>query len=174
MRSSIGQRSLTLGADRNLEIDKSGALTRKLFETKRRLEGDNVPESDQIGVNEAQKHKQKEVVKKEIEQMQQSIQSICQNVSPLSKIIDFIHEDLESMRNELDKWKKESEKHSAALQKEEAITEESLVPYREELEKIDVQIEEMRDDINMSRYNYYQNQDKIEKLIESIAFASHQ
>ena len=168
--------SLTLGADRNLEIDESqqGALTRKLFETKRRLEGDNVPESDQIGVNEAQKHKQKEVVKKEIEQMQQSIQSICQNVSPLSKIIDFIHEDLESMRNELDKWKKESEKHSAALQKEEAITEESLVPYREELEKIDVQIEEMRDDINMSRYNYYQNQDKIEKLIESIAFASHQ
>ena len=168
--------SLTLGADRNIEIDESqqGALTRKLFETKRRLEGDNVLESDQVGVNEAHKHKQKEVVKKEIEQMQQSIQSICQNVSPLSKIIDFIHEDLESMRNELDKWKKESEKHSAALQKEEAITEESLVPYREEVGKIDVQIEEMREDINMSRYNYYQNQDRIEKLIESITFASHQ
>ena len=168
--------SLTLGADRNIEIDESqqGALTRKLFDTKRRLEGDNVLESDQVGVNEAQKHKQKEVVKKEIEQMQHSIQSICQNVSPLSKIIDFIHEDLESMRNELDKWKKESEKHSAALQKEDSITEESLVPYREELGKIDVQIEEMREDINMSRYNYYQNQGRIEKLIESIAFASHQ
>ncbi|KAI6651715.1 TRAF3-interacting protein 1 [Oopsacas minuta] len=167
---------LKLGDDTAVEIDESqqGGLTKKLFETKKLLEGDNVLETESGSVNDAQKHKQKEVVKKEIEQMQQSIQSICQNVSPLSKIIDFIHEDLESMRNELDKWKKESEKHSVALQKEEAITEESLIPYREELDKIDIQIEEAREGIKASRYNYYQNQDKIKKLTESIAFASRQ
>ena len=168
--------SLTLAADREAEGEEGqqGALTKKLFETKKHLEGDLVPEEEQGFVNEAQRHKQKEVAQKEIGQMQQAIQSICQNVSPLSKIIDFIHEDLESMRNELDKWRKESSKHSTALLKEETAIEEDLQPHRDQLDKLEAQIAEVKENIRTSRYNYYQNEERIKKLIEGISFASQQ
>ena len=162
------------GGEGEDEESQQGALTKKLFETKKHLEGDLVQEGEQGFVNDAQRHKQKEVAQKEIGQMQQAIQSICQNVSPLSKIIDFIHEDLESMHNELDKWQKETSKHSAALLKEEAAIEEELQPDKEQLDELETQISEVEEDIRTSRYNYYQNEERIKKLIEGISFASQQ
>ena len=156
-----------------LEEGQHGGLTKKLLETKKRLEG-NDGESDQVKVNELQKHTQKEITRQEIVHMQQSIQSICQNAAPLAKIVDYVHEDLDAMRNELSKWTKENEKYSKSLEKEEGLNEEIFKPYHEELEQIDEQIEDTKQQIVASRVNYLQNADKIEKLLESISFASQQ
>jgi TRAF3-interacting protein 1 len=101
-----------------------------------------------------------------IEVVRENIQKICQSVNPLGKCIDFVEEDLELMRLELDKWKQEQKLQRQKLEKEQKSTVESLIPLQKELQRIDNQIEEARQQIRGLRGNILRNDDQLRMLLE--------
>ncbi|KAL5508994.1 hypothetical protein EMCRGX_G004268 [Ephydatia muelleri] len=152
-----------------------GALTQAIVATKERLEGGSskAPPSTHAGnISEAQRKKERELVMKEVEKLQSSIQTLCKSANPLGRIMDYVQEDTDSMQKELEMWKAENARHSEAMKKEEGITEQELAPLRTELERLEMRISEQSELISATKANILKNDDKIQKMLNSIAFLS--
>ena len=66
-----------------------GALTRKLRE--RLKEGGGGGEQlAVVTITEAQRRREREMVRKEVEKLQKGIQTLCQSTNPLGKIMDYV------------------------------------------------------------------------------------
>lgn len=72
-------------------------LTKTLLATKKHLEDvpTGLPDSERservATISEAQRKKERALVRKEVERLQGSIQSLCQTANPLGKIMDYVH-----------------------------------------------------------------------------------
>ena len=68
-------------------------LTKTLLATKKHLEEvpTGLPDGEKVStISEAQRKKERELVRKEVERLQASIQSLCQAANPLGKIMDYV------------------------------------------------------------------------------------
>ena len=160
--------------------DEHGGLVRKILETKKELEetaaaGHGIKKHTDIqrsSVITAQQKKERELVVKEIEQLRMSVQKLCQSTTPLAKIIDYIQEDMDSMQNELQAWKKENKLHAIRIKEEDSITAECIEPLKTELEGLDQNIAQYRNQMSATKANIIRNEEKIQKMIVAVAARS--
>uniref|UniRef100_A0A182P2D5 TRAF3-interacting protein 1 n=1 Tax=Anopheles epiroticus TaxID=199890 RepID=A0A182P2D5_9DIPT len=101
---------------------------------------------------------------KQMESLRESIQKLTRSVNPLGKLMDFIQEDIDSMERELASWQQIYTQSMVELNKERSATENAIVPLKQQLLQIDVNIKEYRDMIDTTRANILQNEQKIERL----------
>ncbi|XP_071103791.1 TRAF3-interacting protein 1-like isoform X1 [Haliotis cracherodii] len=155
-----------------------GALVKKMLETKKEFEEGSQPqqsgppkktEIERPAMSDAARRKQREIVQKEINKLRNSIQSLTRSANPLGKIMDYVQEDLDSMQKELEKWKSENKEHSLALKRERGITDRSVEPLKAQLSELDQAIKDQLDLIAATKSNIIRNDQKIDKMLKSIA-----
>ncbi|XXQ38763.1 TRAF3-interacting protein 1 N-terminal domain-containing protein [Plasmodiophora brassicae] len=102
----------------------------------------------------------------QIDIVREQIQKLCQSVNPLGKCIDFVFEDLDLMKRELERWKQEQEVQQQRLQAEQRATGEQLQPLRDELDRVNREIGERRDQIRALRGSILRNDDQLKQMLE--------
>ncbi|XP_060909790.1 TRAF3-interacting protein 1 isoform X2 [Labrus mixtus] len=154
--------------------DKHGGLVKKILETKKDYESSpSSPKSkEQNVVSEAAQKKERDMVTREIERLRSSIQTVCRSTLPLGKIMDYIQEDMDAMQAELNTWRKENKEHAQALLQEQRATDRAVEPLKVELTELEQLIKDQQDKICALRSNILKNEDKIQKMVTGINFAS--
>ncbi|XP_053409344.1 TRAF3-interacting protein 1-like isoform X2 [Mercenaria mercenaria] len=146
-----------------------GGLVKKIMESKKEYEQPRETKIDRPTLSDAQRRKQREAVQREIDKLRGSIQTLTRSANPLGKIMDYVQEDLDSMQKELEKWKEENKEHGLALKREKAITERAVEPLRVQLSEVDQAIKDQLDLIGAVKSNIIRNDQKIEKMLRTIA-----
>ncbi|XP_052265072.1 TRAF3-interacting protein 1-like isoform X5 [Dreissena polymorpha] len=146
-----------------------GGLVKKIMETKKEYEQPRENKIERPTISDAQRRKQREAVQKEIDKLRSSIQTLTRSANPLGKIMDYVQEDLDSMQKELEKWKQENKEHSLALKREKAITERAVEPLKAQLSEVDQAIKDQLDLIGAVKSNIIRNDQKMEKMLRTIA-----
>ncbi|XP_070535754.1 TRAF3-interacting protein 1-like isoform X7 [Ptychodera flava] len=153
-----------------------GGLVKKILETKKELEGGsqtvNKRDDKPTVVMDAAKRKERQIVAREIDSLRSTIQTLTRSANPLGKIMDYVQEDMDSMQKELEMWKKENRQHELAIKREESITEEKLEPLKSQLAELDQAIADQLDLISAVKANVLRNDEKIQKMMSSVTFAS--
>lgn len=156
---------LDLAAD-----EKHGSLVKKILETKKEFE--TQPDSGSKGkafLTDNGRKKEKDMVTKEIGKLRSSIQIVCRSALPLGKIMDYIQEDMDTMKNELQMWRKENSEHAEVLLREQSITDSAVEPLKAELVELEQLINEQRDRICTVKGNILRNEEKIQKMVQSMS-----
>ncbi|XP_069119602.1 TRAF3-interacting protein 1-like isoform X2 [Argopecten irradians] len=167
----------TISRPEDSDEDDHGGLVKKILETKKELEGGSQQQQQQTRkteverptMSDAQRRKQREMVQKEIDKLRGSIQTLTRSANPLGKIMDYVQEDLDSMQKELERWKTENKEHVLALKREKGITDKAIEPMKAQLGEVDQAIADQMDLIAAVKSNIIRNDQKIEKLLRSIA-----
>ncbi|KAM9347294.1 LOW QUALITY PROTEIN: TRAF3-interacting protein 1 [Symphorus nematophorus] len=154
--------------------DKHGGLVKKILETKKDYESSpSSPKSkEQNVVSEAARKKERDLVTREIERLRSSIQTVCRSTLPLGKIMDYIQEDMDAMQAELNTWRRENKEHAQALLLEQRATDRAVEPLKVELAELEQLIKDQQDKICAVRSNILKNEEKIQKMVTGINFAS--
>uniref|UniRef100_A0A3Q3VZ94 TRAF3-interacting protein 1 n=1 Tax=Mola mola TaxID=94237 RepID=A0A3Q3VZ94_MOLML len=154
--------------------DKHGGLVKKILETKKDYElSTSSPKSkEQNTVSEAARRKERDMVTREIERLRSSIQTVCRSTLPLGKIMDYIQEDMDAMQAELNTWRRESKEHAQALMQEQRATDRAVEPLKVELAELEQLIKDQQDKICAVKSNILKNEEKIQKMVTGINFAS--
>ncbi|KAM9305645.1 TRAF3-interacting protein 1 [Gastrophryne carolinensis] len=150
--------------------DKHGSLVKKILETKK--DYDTQPENatkDKTILSDNGRKKEKDIVTKEIEKLRSSIQILCRSALPLGKIMDYIQEDMDTMQNELLMWRKENSEHSEVLKREQSITDSAVEPLKTELADLEQLIKEQRDKICTVKGNILRNEEKLQKMVQTVS-----
>ncbi|XP_075463483.1 TRAF3-interacting protein 1 isoform X1 [Ascaphus truei] len=162
--------------DRELDLagdEKHGGLVKKILETKKDYETQLVAVSKEKPLlSETGRRKEKELVVKEIERLRGSTQTLCRSALPLGKIMDYIQEDMDAMQNELQTWRSENRQHAEVLLREQSVTDTAVVPLKAELAELEQLIKEQQDKICTVKGNILRNEDKIQKMVQSINVTS--
>ncbi|XP_052093953.1 TRAF3-interacting protein 1-like isoform X1 [Mytilus californianus] len=148
-----------------------GGLVKKILETKKELEGPQQTKKTEIersGMSDAQRRKQREQVQKEVDKLRGSIQTLTRSANPLGKIMDYVQEDLDSMQKELERWKTENKEHQMDLKREKGVTDKAVEPLKAQLSEVDQAIKDQLDLIAATKSNIARNDQKIEKLLQSV------
>ncbi|PIK46318.1 putative TRAF3-interacting protein 1-like [Apostichopus japonicus] len=149
-----------------------GGLVKKILETKKELEGTkNEQKEEKPVIMDAAHRKQRELVQREVEKLRGSIQTLTRSANPLGKIMDYLQEDVDSMQKELEMWKKENRDHELAIKREQSITDSELEPLRAQLSELDQSVVDQLDAIAMVKSNILRNDDKVKKMMGSVAFS---
>ncbi|XP_071826455.1 TRAF3-interacting protein 1-like isoform X2 [Apostichopus japonicus] len=149
-----------------------GGLVKKILETKKELEGTKIEQKEEKPViMDAAHRKQRELVQREVEKLRGSIQTLTRSANPLGKIMDYLQEDVDSMQKELEMWKKENRDHELAIKREQSITDSELEPLRAQLSELDQSVVDQLDAIAMVKSNILRNDDKVKKMMGSVAFS---
>ncbi|XP_033728163.1 TRAF3-interacting protein 1-like isoform X2 [Pecten maximus] len=166
----------TISRPEDSDEDDHGGLVKKILETKKELEGGSQQqqqirktEVERPTMSDAQRRKQREMVQKEIDKLRGSIQTLTRSANPLGKIMDYVQEDLDSMQKELERWKAENKEHVLALKREKGITDKAIEPMKAQLGEVDQAIADQVDLIAAVKSNIIRNDQKIDKLLRSIA-----
>ncbi|XP_069839217.1 TRAF3-interacting protein 1 [Dendropsophus ebraccatus] len=150
--------------------EKHGSLVKKILETKKDYESRNDGISkDKLLLTDAGRKKEKDLVTKEIEKLRGSIQVLCRSALPLGKMMDYIQEDMDTMKNELQMWRTENRQHAEVLLREQSVTDTAVDPLKAELAELEQLIKEQRDKICTVKGNILRNEEKIQKMVQSIA-----
>ncbi|XP_053554859.1 TRAF3-interacting protein 1 [Bombina bombina] len=166
---------MELEPELNLPDDeKHGGLVKKILETKKDYEtqADGTSNKETLLLSDASRRKEKDIVAKEIERLRASIQTLCRSALPLGKIMDYIQEDMDTMQNELQTWRQENRHHAEVLLREQSVTNTSVEPLKAELAELEKQIKEQQDKICIVKGNILRNEDKIQKMVQSISVSS--
>ncbi|XP_077304330.1 TRAF3-interacting protein 1 isoform X2 [Lithobates pipiens] len=150
--------------------EKHGSLVNKILETKKEFE--TQPDAGSKGkafLTDNGRKKEKDMVTKEIEKLRSSIQIVCRSALPLGKIMDYIQEDMDTMKNELQMWRKENGEHAEVLLREQSITDSAVEPLKAELVELEQLINEQRDRICTVKGNILRNEEKIQKMVQSMS-----
>ncbi|XP_071977598.1 TRAF3-interacting protein 1 isoform X2 [Engystomops pustulosus] len=149
--------------------EKHGSLVKKILETKKDYETQHdVSSKDKLIVTDAGRKKEKDLVTKEIEKLRGSIQILCRSALPLGKMMDYIQEDMDTMKNELQMWRAENREHAEVLLREQSVTDTAVDPLKAELAELEQLIKEQRDKICTVKGNIMRNEEKIQKMVQSI------
>ncbi|XP_060573803.1 TRAF3-interacting protein 1-like isoform X3 [Ruditapes philippinarum] len=166
LEEPIEQQSAPLADE---DDEDHGGLVKKIMESKKEYEQPRETKIDRPTISDAQRRKQREAVQREIDKLRGSIQTLTRSANPLGKIMDYVQEDLDSMQKELEKWKEENKEHGLALKREKAITERAVEPLRVQLSEVDQAIKDQLDLIGAVKSNIIRNDQKIEKMLRTIA-----
>ncbi|XP_063069551.1 TRAF3-interacting protein 1 isoform X2 [Engraulis encrasicolus] len=155
--------------------ENHGGLVKKILETKKDFE--TTPSSPKANqertlVSEAARRKERELVAREIERLRSSIQTVCRSSLPLGKIMDYIQEDVDAMQAELQGWRRENKEHAQALLHEQRVTDGAVEPLQAELSELDQLIRDQQDKICAVKSSILRNEEKIQKMVQSINFSS--
>lgn len=148
-----------------------GGLVKSILESKKEIEGPQQTKKTEIersGMTDAQRRKQREHVQKEVDKLRSSIQTLTRSANPLGKIMDYVQEDLDSMQKELERWKKENQQHQMDLKRERGVTDKAVEPLKAQLAEVDQAIKDQLDLIAATKANISKNDQKIEKLLQSV------
>ncbi|XP_056392384.1 TRAF3-interacting protein 1 isoform X2 [Hyla sarda] len=149
--------------------EKHGSLVKKILETKKDYETQNDGISkDKLLLTDTGRKKEKDLVTKEIEKLRGSIQILCRSALPLGKMMDYIQEDMDTMKNELQIWRTENRQHAEVLLREQSVTDTAVDPLKAELAELEQLIKEQRDKICTVKGNIMRNEEKIQKMVQSI------
>lgn len=154
------------------EDEDHGGLVKKMLETKKELESGSQVKKTEIErpkITDAQRMKQRQQVQKEIDKLRVSIQTLTRSANPLGKVMDYVQEDLDSMQKELQRWKQENKEHALELKREKSITDKAIEPLRAQLTEVDQAIKDQLDLIAAVKSNIIRNDQKIDKMLRSIA-----
>ncbi|XP_048728250.1 TRAF3-interacting protein 1-like isoform X2 [Ostrea edulis] len=154
------------------EDEDHGGLVKKMLETKKELESGSQGKKTEIErpkISDAQRMKQRQQVQKEIDKLRVSIQTLTRSANPLGKVMDYVQEDLDSMQKELQRWKQENKEHALELKRERSITDKAIEPLRAQLTEVDQAIKDQLDLIAAVKSNIIRNDQKIDKMLRSIA-----
>ncbi|XP_030856357.1 TRAF3-interacting protein 1-like isoform X3 [Strongylocentrotus purpuratus] len=158
-------------ASDSMEDDgEHGGLVKKILETKKELEGSQNKEDDKPVVLDPARRKERELVQREVEKLRSAIQTLTRSANPLGKIMDYLQEDVDSMQKELEMWQRENKEHGLAIKREQGITDSELEPLQAQLAQLDQSIEDQVDTIAAVKANILRNEEKIGKMVNSIAF----
>ncbi|XP_018420116.1 PREDICTED: TRAF3-interacting protein 1 [Nanorana parkeri] len=153
--------------------EKHGSLVKKILETKKDYETQaDAVSKDKTLLTDNGRKKEKDMVTKEIEKFRSSIQIVCRSALPLGKIMDYIQEDMDTMQNELQTWRKENGEHAEVLLREQSITDSAVEPLKAELAELEQLIKEQRDRICTVKGNILRNEEKIQKMVQSMSGSS--
>ncbi|XP_072274585.1 TRAF3-interacting protein 1 [Pyxicephalus adspersus] len=163
--------AMEMEAELDLPADeKHGSLVKKILETKKDYETQpDTVSKDKTLLTDNGRKKEKDLVTKEIEKLRSSIQILCRSALPLGKIMDYIQEDMDTMQNELQVWKKENGEHAEILLREQSITDSAVEPLKAELAELEQLIKEQRDKICTVKGNILRNEEKIQKMVQSMS-----
>ncbi|ESO96423.1 hypothetical protein LOTGIDRAFT_159832 [Lottia gigantea] len=159
----------------DIDDEDHGGLVKKMLESKKEIEEkENQSPQRKVNIersamNDATRRKQREQVKKEIDKLRSSIQSLTRSANPLGKIMDYVQEDLDSMQKELEKWKGENKEHALELKREKSVTDRAIEPLQAQLDELDQAIRDQLDASATVKSNIIKNDQKIEKMLKSIA-----
>ncbi|XP_066431808.1 TRAF3-interacting protein 1 isoform X1 [Eleutherodactylus coqui] len=149
--------------------EKHGGLVKKILETKKDYETQHDAISkDKLLLPDTGRKKEKDLVTKEIEKLRGSIQIVCRSALPLGKMMDYIQEDMDTMKNELQMWRTENRQHAEVLLQEKSFTDIAVDPLKAELAELEQLIKEQRDKICTVKGNILRNEEKIQKMVQSI------
>ncbi|XP_054751126.1 TRAF3-interacting protein 1-like isoform X3 [Lytechinus pictus] len=158
-------------ASESMEDDgEHGGLVKKILETKKELEGSQNKEDDKPVVLDPARRKERELVQREVEKLRSAIQTLTRSANPLGKIMDYLQEDVDSMQKELEMWQRENKEHGLAIKREQGITDNELEPLQAQLAQLDQAIDDQVDTIAAVKANILRNEEKIGKMVNSIAF----
>ncbi|KAI8521314.1 PREDICTED: TRAF3-interacting protein 1-like isoform X2 [Branchiostoma belcheri] len=153
-----------------------GGLVRKILETKKELEGQpkssHKKEPEKPLVSDAAWRKEREMVSKEVEKLRAAIQVLCRSANPLGKVMDYVQEDMDAMQKELEVWRKENKELDMAIKREQSITNSEVEPLKAQLSELDQAMADQLDQIAAVKANIMRNDDKINKMMASMNFAS--
>ncbi|XP_035670771.1 TRAF3-interacting protein 1-like isoform X1 [Branchiostoma floridae] len=153
-----------------------GGLVRKILETKKELEGQpksaHKKEVEKPLVSDAAWRKEREMVSKEVEKLRAAIQVLCRSANPLGKVMDYVQEDMDAMQKELEVWRKENKELDMAIKREQSITNSEVEPLKAQLSELDQAMTDQLDQIAAVKANIMRNDDKINKMMASMNFAS--
>ncbi|CAL1533157.1 unnamed protein product [Lymnaea stagnalis] len=159
----------------NVFVCWSGALVKKMLESKKDLEGGSKnqalkkTEIERPALSDAQRRKQRELVQKEVDKLRGSIQSLTRSANPLGKVMDYVQEDLDSMQQELDKWREENAQHALELKREMNVTDRAVEPLKQQLTELERAIKDQLDQIAATKANIIKNDQKIQKMLHGIS-----
>ncbi|CAJ0935940.1 unnamed protein product [Ranitomeya imitator] len=125
-------------------------------------------EAGQTLLTDTGRKKEKDLVTKEIEKLRGSIQILCRSALPLGKMMDYIQEDMDTMKNELQMWRTENREHAEVLLREQSVTDTAVDPLKAELAELEQLIKDQRDKICTVKGNILRNDEKIQKMVQSI------
>ncbi|XP_077128522.1 TRAF3-interacting protein 1 isoform X2 [Ranitomeya variabilis] len=149
--------------------EKHGSLVKKILETKKDYETQrDAASKDKLLLADTGRKKEKDLVTKEIEKLRGSIQILCRSALPLGKMMDYIQEDMDTMKNELQMWKMENREHAEVLLREQSVTDTAVDPLKAELAELEQLIKDQRDKICTVKGNILRNEEKIQKMVQSI------
>jgi len=151
--------------------EEEGALMRKIREKKAGA-AQEVTQEAVSQASEAQRVREREAASKEIERLREDIQNLCRSANPLGKIVDYIQEDVDAMQKEMTMWKKEHAEHSNSLSEEALITENEVQPIKVRLGDLDQQIKDQEDLIAATKAIVAENDTKIQRMLDGVAFAA--
>ncbi|XP_075685704.1 TRAF3-interacting protein 1 [Rhinoderma darwinii] len=153
--------------------EKHGGLVKKILETKKDYE---TPQDailkDKLLLTDTGRKKEKDFVTKEIEKLRGSIQILCRSALPLGKMMDYIQEDMDTMKNELQMWRTENREHAEVLLREQSVTDTAVDPLKAELAELEQLIKEQRDKICTVKGNILRNEEKIQKMVQSVGVSN--
>ncbi|XP_073502836.1 TRAF3-interacting protein 1 isoform X3 [Phyllobates terribilis] len=146
-----------------------GSLVKKILETKKDYETQrDAVSKDKLLLTDSGRKKEKDLVTKEIEKLRGSIQILCRSALPLGKMMDYIQEDMDTMKNELQMWRTENREHAEVLLREQSVTDTAVDPLKAELAELEQLIKDQRDKICTVKGNILRNEEKIQKMVQSI------
>ncbi|XP_066271131.1 TRAF3-interacting protein 1-like, partial [Branchiostoma lanceolatum] len=123
-------------------------------------------------VSDAAWRKEREMVSKEVEKLRAAIQVLCRSANPLGKVMDYVQEDMDAMQKELGVWRKENKELDMAIKREQSITNSEVEPLKAQLSELDQAMADQLDQIAAVKANIMRNDDKINKMMASMNFAS--
>eukprot|EP01113_Clastostelium_recurvatum_P049765 TRINITY_DN9277_c0_g1_i1.p1 TRINITY_DN9277_c0_g1~~TRINITY_DN9277_c0_g1_i1.p1 ORF type:complete len:275 (+),score=103.65 TRINITY_DN9277_c0_g1_i1:106-825(+) len=155
------------GGGSELTVDETanyGGLVKDIIDTNKTLQGAKTNGPVAVGKDAAAREK----LRQEIEAARSSLQVISQQVHPLGKSMDNVQEDMETMDKELEFWKEDSIKQSQKLEDELRVTEQSLQPFLNKLQELELQVKEQRNKINQQKAKLHENDSRIQELLRMV------
>ncbi|XP_055588174.1 TRAF3-interacting protein 1 [Uranotaenia lowii] len=150
------------------EEQEQGHLVQQILETQKEFSNIAGPETGSMDsikkVDNEWSNSQRQSSERQMETLRESIQKLTRSVNPLGKLMDFLQEDIDSMERELSNWQQIYSRSIVELNKERSANENAIEPLKHQLAQIETNIKEYRDQIDDTRANILQNEQKIERL----------
>ncbi|KAJ9597228.1 hypothetical protein L9F63_011902 [Diploptera punctata] len=150
-----------------------GHLVAQILETQKELEDESrLPNQDRqtkkVEIEwESGRHREREVVSREVDRLRSSIQTLTRAANPLGKLMDFLQEDIDSMQRELETWHRTNAALAAELRAEQDQTRNLTEPLKQHLQQLEISVEEQLSQLSTVKATVLRNDERIQRLLTS-------
>ncbi|KAF7494683.1 TRAF3-interacting protein 1 [Sarcoptes scabiei] len=144
-----------------------GHLVKQIMKTKQELEGQI--KTNQSVMNESMLSSSSPIASvNDTDRLKSDVQSLCQMIGTLSKTMAYLHEDVGPMFDELKKWQNEYQNNCREIKKLRIAIDSDAEPLIKELDSIEKQVEDLNNEIRLTKSNIFRNTENLFKLIETL------